>query len=71
MEVTPMRTAPKYMVKVVMSQAVVVHTADVAKMMGKSRRTVRRYAQYGKLPTLTKTHQKGWHYVQKTRVTIG
>jgi hypothetical protein len=71
MEVTPMNTAPKYMVKVVASQAVIVHTADVAELMGKSRRTVRRYAQYGQLSTLTKTHKKGWHYVQKTKVTIG
>jgi hypothetical protein len=64
------RTA-KYMVKVVKATVGVVHTAEVAELMGKSRRSVRRYAQYGQLPTIAKTHKRGWHYVAKTRVTIG
>jgi hypothetical protein len=66
-----MNKVPSYMVKVVAATAKVVHTADVAELMGKSRRTVRRYAQYGQLPTIAKTHKKGWHYVAKTRTTIG
>ena len=66
-----MNKAPKYMVKVVAATANVVHTKDVAALMGKSARSVRRYAQYGQLPTIAKTHKKGWHYVAKTRITIG
>lgn len=63
--------APKYMVKVVVAKAQLLKTAQLAEVMGKSARSVRRYAQYGQLKSFTKTHRTGWVFVVKTKVAVG
>lgn len=56
-----MKTAPKA-VKVV-KRKVVMTTKEVARILGKAPRTVRRYAQFGSLLTVGKTHRQGWLYM--------
>lgn len=57
-----MRVAPKYAVKVV-KRKVVMNTKEVARLLGRAPRTVRRYAQFGSLITVGKTHRVGWQYM--------
>jgi hypothetical protein len=40
----------------------VMNTSELAYLKGKSPRTVRRYAQYGQVPTLYKDTAKGWQF---------
>jgi hypothetical protein len=54
--------APMKAVKV-MKRKVVMSTKEVARILGRAPRTVRRYAQYGSLVTVGKTARLGWQYV--------
>ena len=63
--------APKYMVKLVVANAEVLQTKNLAVVMGKSARTVRRYAQFGQLRSLCKTYKRGWEFVVRTQVAVG
>jgi hypothetical protein len=67
-----MSNAPSYMRKVeVPSKTRLLNTADMAHLLGKSRRTVRRYAQYAQLKAAGKTHRLGWVFRVTASLTVG